>query len=82
MKIVLLCVVVSIITSIITLKFFAYKYFEVIDKHVNGLISETKDAFDDAIDMMQNTGDGNSYARCNSDNAVSAVCHALPSESH
>lgn len=37
---IILCIIVSAITSVLTLKFFAYKYFDVIDKYVKNLIDD------------------------------------------
>jgi hypothetical protein len=46
---IVLCIVISIIVSavvsILMLKFFAYKYFEVIDKYVNEVMDGVKEFF-------------------------------------
>lgn len=49
------CIAVSAATSIIAVKFFAYKYFDVIDKHMKELLDDTKKLFDSAINMMRDT---------------------------
>lgn len=45
---IILCIIVSAITSVLTLKFFAYKYFDVIDKYVKGICNDILDSIRDA----------------------------------
>ena len=48
MKIVILCVLVSIITSVVTTRVLTIKYFDVIEKY-------TKSLFRDTYDYIRNT---------------------------
>nr|DAK54088.1 MAG TPA: hypothetical protein [Caudoviricetes sp.] len=56
---IVLCIVISIIVSavvsILMLKFFAYKYFEVIDKYVRGIMEESQKSIRDTVSMLRNT---------------------------
>lgn len=52
---ILLNIIVSAITSILVLKFFAYKYFEVIDSYVTGLMNDTKKLFENFINSIRDT---------------------------
>lgn len=45
---IILCIVVSAVTSIAVLKFFAYKYFDVIDKYVKDICNNVLDSARDA----------------------------------
>ena len=56
---IVLCIVISIIVSavvsILMLKFFDYKYFEVIDKYVRGIMEESQKSIRDTVSMLRNT---------------------------
>lgn len=39
---ILICIIVSAITSVAVVKLFAYRYFDVIDDYVKGTISDAK----------------------------------------
>lgn len=52
---IILCIAVSAITSIAVLKFFAYKYFDVIDKYVQGIMRDTKESINSAINSISDT---------------------------
>ena len=49
------CIAVSAATSIIAVKFFAYKYFDVIDKHMKELLDDTKKSIDSAVNSLSDT---------------------------
>lgn len=52
---IILCIIVSAITSVLTLRFFAYKYFDVIDKYVQSIMSDTKKSLNSAINSISDT---------------------------
>lgn len=49
-----ICIIVSAVVSIMMLKFFAYKYFEVIDKYVSGITEELQTSIN-TVSMLRNT---------------------------
>lgn len=55
---ILLCVISSAITSIVVVKFFSYKYFEIIDDYVKGIVKDTKESIIGAIDSLCDTTRG------------------------
>lgn len=55
---IILCItistIVSAIVSILMLKFFAYKYFKVIDKYVSDIMKESQKSIRDTISVLRN----------------------------
>lgn len=52
---IVITIIVSAVVSILMLKFFAYKYFEVIDKYVSGITEELQTSIRDTVSMFRNT---------------------------
>ena len=50
-----ICIAVSAITSLVVVIFFAYKYFDVIDKHMQKLLNDTRISIRSAINSLSNT---------------------------
>ena len=52
---ILICTIVSIITSVVVVKFFAYRYFDVIDHHMQELLEDTRKSIDSAVNSLSDT---------------------------
>lgn len=52
---ILMCVIVSAITSVVVVKFFAYRYFDVIDQHMQELLEDTRESIDSAVNSLGDT---------------------------
>lgn len=52
---ILMCIVVSAIISIAIVKLFAYRYFDVIDHHMQELLEDTRKSIDSAVNSLSDT---------------------------
>ena len=52
---ILMCVIVSAITSVVVVKLFAYRYFDVIDHHIQKLLEDTRKSINSAVNSLSDT---------------------------
>ena len=52
---ILMCVIVSAITSVVVVKLFAYRYFDVIDHHMQKLLEDTRKSINSAVNSLSDT---------------------------
>ena len=52
---ILMCIIVSAITSVVVVKLFAYRYFDVIDHHMQKLLEDTRKSVNSAVNSLSDT---------------------------
>ena len=52
---ILICIIVSAITSVAVVKLFAYRYFDVIDYHMQKLLEDTRKSIDSTVNSLGDT---------------------------